>query len=245
MSAHPPIAVGTEFQQAESAQRARLASSSGHLAGQFAEHIAGHLDSRVKRGFDLTAALCALLLLLPIFLLIALLIRAYDGGPAFYRHRRVGRGQSGFDCLKFRTMRTDSQEALRLYLSSNPAALAEWAETQKLKDDPRITPVGAILRKTSLDELPQLINILRGEMSVVGPRPIVEAEVEKYGSDAAAYFAVRPGLTGAWQVSGRSDTSYAERVRLDRQYVESQSFRGDLVIILRTIPAVFFTRGSY
>ncbi|MEA1832113.1 sugar transferase [Methylobacterium durans] len=233
MSAHPPIVVGSEFQQAESARGPRSVAQTGRL------------DGWLKRSFDLTAAASALLLLLPIFILIALLVRAYDGGPALYRHRRVGRGQSSFDCLKFRTMRTDSQEALRLYLSGNPAALEEWAQTHKLKEDPRITPVGAILRKTSLDELPQLINILRGEMSVVGPRPIIEAEIEKYGPDAPAYFAVRPGLTGAWQVSGRSDTSYAERVRLDRLYVESRSFRGDLVIVLRTIPAVFFTRGSY
>lgn len=202
-------------------------------------------DRAFKRGFDLSTALTALVILLPLFALCALAIWAFDGGSPFYSHRRVGRGQRNFGCLKFRTMRTDSQEALARHLFENPAALVEWNLTRKLKDDPRITPIGRVLRKSSLDELPQLINIIRGEMSIVGPRPIVEAEIEKYGDSASAYFAVRPGLTGAWQVSGRSDTTYAERVRLDRQYVESQNFAGDIVIILRTIPAVFMVKGSY
>lgn len=202
-------------------------------------------DVSAKRMFDVTAALLALIVLLPLFVLICLLILSYDRAPAIYRHRRLGRGHSTFECLKFRTMRVDSQEALREHLQNNPAALAEWSQTQKLRDDPRITPVGNILRKTSLDELPQLINVIRGEMSLVGPRPIVSDEIEKYGAEATAYFAVRPGLTGAWQVSGRSDLSYAERVRLDRLYVETQSFLGDMRIIAQTIPAVFFSKGSY
>lgn len=201
-------------------------------------------QSRLKRSFDIAAALSALLFLIPILILIAIAISVHDGGPAIYRHRRLGRGQSGFDCLKFRTMRADSQDVLMQHLRSDPVAMAEWSQTQKLKNDPRITPLGHILRKTSIDELPQLINVIRGEMSIVGPRPIVPAEVEKYGPAAAAYFAVRPGLTGAWQVSGRSDTTYAERVGLDRTYVETWSFRGDVAIILRTIPAVFFAKGS-
>ncbi|MER2265750.1 sugar transferase [Methylobacterium oxalidis] len=233
MALLPQFVAGTKYRSTEAVQRAWFTSQNRRLG------------AGLKRSFDVTAALTAILLLLPLFVLLALFVRTYDGGPALYRHRRLGRGQTSFDCFKFRTMCMNSQEALQDYLNSNPAALAEWNETQKLRNDPRITPIGAILRKTSLDELPQLINILRGEMSVVGPRPIVEAEIEKYGPDAASYFAVRPGLTGAWQVSGRSDTSYAERVRLDRLYVESQSFRKDMVIILRTIPAVFFTRGSY
>ncbi|WP_082482544.1 sugar transferase [Methylobacterium sp. Leaf123] len=202
-------------------------------------------DRAFKRCFDLSAAVTALMLLLPLLALFALAIWAIDGGSPFYSHRRLGRGQKSFGCLKFRTMRTDSQEALARHLSEDPAALAEWNLTCKLKDDPRITPIGRVLRKSSLDELPQLINIIKGEMSFVGPRPIVETEIEKYGDAASSYFAVRPGLTGAWQVSGRSDTTYAERVRLDRQYVETQNFTGDLLIILRTIPAVFMVKGSY
>lgn len=203
------------------------------------------VDRVVKRGFDLSTALIALALLLPLLVLVALAIWVADGGSPFYSHRRLGRAQKTFGCLKFRTMRIDSQEALARHLEANPAALAEWTLTRKLKDDPRITPIGQVLRKSSLDELPQLINIVRGEMSIVGPRPIVDAEIEKYGDAASDYFAVRPGLTGAWQVSGRSDTTYAERVRLDRQYVASQSFTGDILIILRTIPAVFMVKGSY
>lgn len=233
MALLPQLVASTKYRTTEAEQRVWFTSQNRRLGAS------------LKRSFDVTAALTAILLLLPLFILIAVLVRAYDGGPALYRHRRLGRGQSSFGCLKFRTMCEDSHQALQDYLNRDPAALAEWEQTQKLRNDPRITPVGAVLRKTSLDELPQLFNILRGEMSVVGPRPIVESEVEKYGPDAATYFAVRPGLTGAWQVSGRSDTSYAERVRLDRIYVESQSFWKDMGIILRTIPAVFFTRGSY
>ena len=213
------------------------------MGRQFVPHRV--VDRALKRSFDLSAALTALVILLPLFVLFALAIWAVDGSSPFYRHRRLGRGQRSFGCLKFRTMRIDSQEALARHLSENPAALAEWNQTRKLKDDPRITPIGHVLRKSSLDELPQLINIIRGEMSFVGPRPIVEEEIEKYGDAASAYFAVRPGLTGAWQISGRSDTTYAERVRLDRQYVESQNFAGDILIILRTIPAVFMVKGSY
>ncbi|MBE7196730.1 MAG: sugar transferase [Parafilimonas terrae] len=203
------------------------------------------LDRTLKRSFDVGVATLGLLLLGPLLLLVALAIWSVDGGSPLYRHRRLGRGGRSFDCLKFRSMRTDGDAVLTRYLDQNPAARAEWARTRKLKDDPRVTPIGQMLRKSSLDELPQLLNILRGDMSLVGPRPIVEAEVEKYGDAAAAYFAVRPGLTGAWQVSGRSDTTYAERVRLDRLYVESRSFAGDMMIIVRTIPAVFLVKGSY
>lgn len=203
------------------------------------------VDRAFKRGFDVSTALVALALLLPLFLLVALAIWMVDGGSPFYSHNRLGRGRKNFGCLKFRTMRVDSQQALDRHLADNPAALAEWNLTRKLKDDPRITPIGHLLRKSSVDELPQLINIVRGDMSIVGPRPIVEAEIEKYGDASLAYFAVRPGLTGAWQVSGRSDTTYDERVRLDRHYVEHRSFVGDLVIIFRTIPAVFMVKGSY
>lgn len=203
------------------------------------------IDQALKRTFDVSVALLCLFLLLPLFALVGVAIAAVDGGSPFYSHRRLGRNGKTFGCLKFRSMRLDGDEILRRHLAANPAAREEWEQTHKLKNDPRVTLVGHLLRKSSLDELPQLINIVRGEMSLVGPRPIVQAEVEKYGDAASAYFAVRPGLTGMWQVSGRSDTSYAERVRLDRQYVESRSFAGDMVIILRTVPAVFLVKGSY
>lgn len=233
MPIHSQVAQGAKFEACEIQHQVSLPRSIPAV------------ESKAKRSFDLLTAATVLVLLIPLLLLVACLIRAHDGGPAFYRHQRLGRNQSRFACLKFRTMRTDSREALEKYLNSNPAAKIEWSQTHKLKDDPRITPIGRVLRKTSLDELPQLINILRGEMSIVGPRPIVGDEVEKYGPDAVAYFSVRPGLTGAWQVSGRSETSYEERVRLDRLYVETWSLMGDIAIILRTIPAVFFAKGSY
>ncbi|MBB2964903.1 sugar transferase [Methylobacterium sp. R2-1] len=198
-----------------------------------------------KRGFDIVFALSVLLLLLPLFVVVAAAVRLGDGGPIFYRHRRVGRDGRLFGCLKFRTMRQDSQAALEAYLAKDPAARQEWLETRKIKNDPRVTAVGSYLRKTSLDELPQLLNILAGQMSVVGPRPIVPDEIAMYGSEVQHYLAVRPGLTGAWQVSGRNDTSYAERVRLDSQYVQNWSFGTDLFIVVRTVPAVFMSRGSY
>ncbi|MCJ2023421.1 sugar transferase [Methylobacterium sp. J-067] len=203
------------------------------------------LDRAPKRLFDLSVALACLFLLMPLFVLVGFLVWAVDRKSPFYSHRRLGRGGKTFGCLKFRSMRMNGDEILRRHLAENPAAMAEWTQNRKLKNDPRITIIGHVLRKTSLDELPQLINILRGEMSLVGPRPIVDAELEKYGDAASAYFAVRPGLTGAWQISGRSDTTYDERVRLDRQYVESRSFAGDIAIILRTVPAVFLVKGSY
>ena len=198
-----------------------------------------------KRGLDIAVAATALLLLLPLLALVSAAVWLGDRKSPIFSHRRLGRDGRSFGCLKFRSMVVDAEAVLVAHLADNAVARAEWDATHKLTHDPRVTPLGRVLRKTSLDELPQLINVLRGEMSLVGPRPIVEAEVEKYGDAAAAYFAVRPGLTGAWQISGRSDTTYAERVRLDQQYVESRSFAGDIVIILRTVPAVFLVKGSY
>nr|WP_244528580.1 sugar transferase [Methylobacterium gossipiicola] len=198
-----------------------------------------------KRCFDLTFAVSVLLILLPLFGIVAAGVKLNGGGPIFFRHQRVGRDGHLFGCLKFRTMRQDSQAALEAHLARDPAARQEWLETRKLKNDPRVTAVGVFLRKTSLDELPQLLNILAGHMSVVGPRPIVPDEIALYGTEAGHYLAVRPGLTGAWQVSGRSDTSYAERVRLDSDYVKNWTFANDLSIVARTVPAVFMSRGSY
>ena len=149
-----------------------------------------------------------------------------------------------FQCLKFRSMVIDADRVLQHLLETNQQAASEWAATQKLRDDPRITWVGNLLRKSSLDELPQLLNVLRLEMSLVGPRPIVASEIEKYGENIAFYYDTRPGLTGLWQVSGRSETSYERRVQLDTWYVRNWSIRHDLVILAKTVPAVLKRRGA-
>jgi exopolysaccharide production protein ExoY len=198
-----------------------------------------------KRALDIIGAGVGLLLLAPFFLIVALMVRA-DGGPAFFAHQRVGRGGKLFGCLKFRSMVIDSQARLEALLASDPAARAEWEATRKLKNDPRITRIGRFLRSTSLDELPQLINVLRGEMSLVGPRPVQEAEIDRYyGASAAHYMAVRPGITGLWQVSGRSETSYESRVALDVSYVSRPSLLADISILLRTPVAVLSRRGAH
>jgi exopolysaccharide production protein ExoY len=199
----------------------------------------------VKAGIDRSAALLALVLLLPMLLMVAALIWLRDPGPVLFAHPRVGQGGRMFRCLKFRTMVRNGDEVLARHLERSPEAAREWEETRKLRDDPRVTRLGRTLRKTSIDELPQLINVLKGEMSLVGPRPIVEAEARHYGAVMREYTAVRPGLTGLWQVGGRSDTTYAERVRLDQTYVRTQSLALDLKIILRTVVVVLKGRGSY
>ena len=198
-----------------------------------------------KRALDMIGAGIGLVLLSPFFLIVALMVRA-DGGPAFFAHQRVGRGGKLFGCLKFRSMVIDSQARLETLLANDPAARAEWEATRKLKNDPRITRIGRFLRSTSLDELPQLINVLRGEMSLVGPRPVQEAEIDRYyGASAAHYMAVRPGITGLWQVSGRSETSYESRVALDVSYVSRPSLLADISILLRTPVAVLSRRGAH
>jgi exopolysaccharide production protein ExoY len=199
----------------------------------------------VKRSFDITSALCALLLFSPIFLMIMALVKYQDKGPAFYGHTRIGHNGRTFKCLKFRTMAVNGDALLRNYLRDNPEAAEEWRLTRKLKDDPRVTVVGRVLRKLSLDELPQLLNILRGEMSVVGPRPVVDDELKVYDSFAVYYLRTRPGLTGLWQISGRNDVSYESRIAFDTQYVQNWSLFQDIAIIVKTIPAVCFARGSY
>jgi lipopolysaccharide/colanic/teichoic acid biosynthesis glycosyltransferase len=198
-----------------------------------------------KRALDILGAGVGLVLLSPFFLIVALMVRA-DGGPAFFAHQRVGRGGKLFGCLKFRSMVVDSQARLEALLANDPAARAEWEATRKLKNDPRITRIGRFLRSTSLDELPQLINVLRGEMSLVGPRPVQEAEIDRYyGASAAHYMAVRPGITGLWQVSGRSETSYESRVALDVSYVSRPSLLADISSLLRTPGAVLSRRGAH
>ncbi|TRB40858.1 sugar transferase [Rhizobium rhizogenes] len=199
----------------------------------------------LKRGFDVTAALMGLILISPLFLMLMLLVKLSDRGPIFYGHRRIGHNGKTFGCLKFRTMVVDGDRVLQAYLQANPRAMDEWRATRKLQNDPRVTLVGAVLRKLSLDELPQLINIIRGEMSVVGPRPVVEDELERYETSAIYYLQSRPGLTGLWKVSGRNDVSYESRVAFDTHYVKNWSLSSDMMIIAKTIPAVCLSRGSY
>jgi Undecaprenyl-phosphate galactose phosphotransferase WbaP len=205
--------------------------------------VARPLKRVIKIAFDKAAALLLLLLLTPLLLVIASIVRT-DRGPALFAHRRIGANGRRFSCLKFRTMVKDADRVLRRVLETDPAARAEWEATQKLRMDPRVTSIGRFLRDTSLDELPQLINVLRGEMSLVGPRPIVEAEIVRYGRDIDHYYDARPGMTGLWQVSGRSDTSYQRRVQLDVWYVKNWSLWHDIAILLKTIPAVLSKDGA-
>lgn len=199
----------------------------------------------VKRSFDLVSAGSVLVVLMPLLIIVAALLLVSQGRPILIKHKRLGRNGRMFPCLKFRTMVNNSAQVLDEVLQKDLTAAEEWRRTRKLREDPRITPVGRVLRKSSVDELPQLINILLGHMSVVGPRPIVEDEIAFYGNHITDYYKVRPGLTGLWQVSGRSDTSYAHRVGLDCKYSRSVSLAGDLKIIVKTVPAVLRSQGSY
>ncbi|EHJ61755.1 sugar transferase [Novosphingobium pentaromativorans] len=203
------------------------------------------LTSFLWRLFDIVVALALLVFVLPFLILLSMILLASDPGPLFYRHRRIGFRGSYFDCIKFRTMKVDGDAILSAHLRRDPAARKEWDETRKLRHDPRVTRIGALVRKLSLDEFPQLINVLRGEMSLVGPRPIVEAEVERYGRHFEHYCLVRPGLTGLWQTSGRSDTSYQQRVSLDVAYVARKGLLLDTWLICKTVPTVVLARGSY
>ncbi|WP_218884286.1 sugar transferase [Burkholderia guangdongensis] len=197
-----------------------------------------------KRAFDVSVAALLLVALAPLFAFVALAVKA-DGGPALYGHERVGRYGRRFRCLKFRTMVPDADAVLKAVLERDPDARAEWAREFKLKRDVRVTAIGRFLRRSSLDELPQLFNVMRGDMSLVGPRPIVASELPRYGADAVYYLASRPGITGLWQVSGRNDVGYAARVALDVAYVRTRSMRRDLVILLKTVKVVLRGSGAY
>ena len=214
-----------------------------HLRPASAGHppVGGHY----KRFFDITMAVAAILLLSPLLVMLAALVKFSDGGRVFYGHRRIGQNGKSFYCLKFRTMVENGDEVLASHFASNPLSREQWDATRKLQNDPRVTNVGQVLRKLSLDELPQLFNILAGDMSFVGPRPVVEDELELYGPAVNYYLKSRPGLTGLWQISGRNDVSYGTRVALDRHYIENWSFVSDLKIIVMTLPVVLFSRGSY
>lgn len=195
-----------------------------------------------KRVFDLVFALFLLPVLVPIILGLWLYSRR-DGAPGFFGHARIGQNGEVFKCWKVRSMVADAESRLEAYLKANPEAAAEWARDHKLTNDPRITRFGQFIRKTSLDELPQIWNVLKGEMSFVGPRPVVTKELEKYGKDLPSYLAQKPGITGLWQVSGRNDVSYCERVQMDVDYLEKRSFLMDLKIIGKTAFSVLGRTG--
>lgn len=201
--------------------------------------------SAAKRFIDFVLASAVLIFALPLMALIALIIKMSDGGPVLYGHRRAGRDGKEFVCLKLRTMRVDAAERLADLLERDPLAAAEWAQFRKLRNDPRVTPIGRLLRKSSLDELPQLFNILAGDMSVIGPRPVTVEETKFYGDDSIYYSAVRPGVLGLWQVKGRNELSYEQRIDYDVEYVRDWSLWMDFKILFLAIPVVLFGKGAY
>ena len=212
-------------------------------------HVRNNLALRynriLKRIFDIVLTIVGGLLISPILIGVAIWVHRDSPGPIVFKHRRVGKDGKEFDCYKFRSMCVDSAERLAKLLATDPAAKEEWDRTFKLKNDPRITRSGEFLRKTSLDELPQLLNVLKGEMSLVGPRPIVQKEVPRYEEFIKEYYMVPPGITGMWQVSGRSDIDYPERVRMDSWYVHNWSIWLDIVLLWRTVSVVLKHKGAY
>jgi len=201
----------------------------------------------IKRLGDIIFSIGLILVGNPIFLLLAVLVKLSSPGPVFYVQERIGRNYKKFGCIKFRTMYKDSDVLLAKLLSNSEELREEFESDFKLRDDPRITPIGRFLRRSSLDELPQFLNVLKGEMSVVGPRPIVKAELDRYGLSMDEVISVRPGLTGLWQVSGRNNLSYQKRVKIDLFYARNRSFLLDLEIVLLTLGVLFFPmdRGAY
>jgi Undecaprenyl-phosphate galactose phosphotransferase WbaP len=194
---------------------------------------------------DVSAATIGGILLLPLLFYIAVAVKLSSRGPIIYGHDRIGRGGRRFRAWKFRTMFENAGDVLEYYLEQHPELRLEWEQDQKLRYDPRVTRIGRFIRKTSLDELPQLWNVIRGQMSLVGPRPIVNAEVEKYGPYFKLYTIVKPGITGLWQVSGRSNTTYEQRVQLDAYYVRNWSPWLDVYLLLKTVRIVLFAKGAY
>ncbi|UWU12999.1 sugar transferase [Rhizobium sullae] len=201
-------------------------------------------DYRLKRAGDILISGSALVFFLPFFALIAVALLLVDGRPLIFRHERIGRHGRSFPCLKFRSMRKDADARLASILANDPERRAEWNETQKLVNDPRVHWLGKYLRMTSLDELPQLLNVFRGDMSLVGPRPIVADEMERYGRQIHYYLAMTPGITGLWQVHRRSDTTYDERVQFDVDYYNTCSLTTDLAILWTTVAVVFLAQNE-
>ncbi|ANT63366.1 exopolysaccharide biosynthesis protein (plasmid) [Salipiger sp. CCB-MM3] len=220
-------------------------SSSEALQGLISEKAGGSSFGYarfLKRVLDLVLGLLILPSILPVLLVLYVLVRL-EGGPGFFGHQRVGRSGKMFKCWKIRTMVPDAQQRLQELLASDPNAKAEWERDQKLRNDPRVTKLGNFLRSSSLDELPQIWNVLKGEMSLIGPRPVTQAEMIRYGAQKDVYLALRPGITGLWQISGRNDLSYSERVSLDASYLERMSLRQDLRILLGTVNTVLKRTG--
>lgn len=208
-----------------------------------APQVSSYSNSNTKRAFDIVVSGTALVFLVPFLLFLYVVVRLEGGAPALFRHTRIGRNGKAFSCLKFRTMVVDADRRLEELLR-DPVVAAEWRETQKLRNDPRITRIGRFLRRTSLDELPQLWNIFVGDMSLVGPRPVTRSELSRYGTIVGCYLAVRPGLTGPWQVGGRSNTTFSYRVELDRRYSVNSSFWGDIGYLFKTVWVVFGDRTA-
>jgi lipopolysaccharide/colanic/teichoic acid biosynthesis glycosyltransferase len=229
-----------------SAPDLRLVSAdwkAGHIAKtELAER--SRASAFVKRSLDILGALSIALVGLPVIVAVAIIIR-FSGQPVVFSHQRVGKGRELFRCYKFRSMIPDAERVLQELLQSDPKVLREWSESHKIVNDPRVTKFGRFLRNSSLDELPQLWNVLRGDMSLVGPRPIIEDEIERYGGNAKFYLSVKPGITGLWQVMGRSNVTYSRRVSMDVLYVRKQSFRLDAWVLIRTISVVLKRVGAH
>lgn len=202
------------------------------------------LNSAVKRQLDLIGAVVLAIVFSPLIIAIFLLMHR-SGGAVIYKHRRVGRDGKMFECLKFRTMVPNADQLLRELLERDPALKAEWVQDHKLRNDPRVTRLGRFLRRTSLDELPQIWNVVLGEMSLVGPRPVIREELLRYGRNVGAYLAAKPGITGLWQVTGRNNTDYRRRVVLDTYYVRNQNLALDLYILFKTTGVVLGGKGAY
>ena len=236
-----PDLLGTQMMGAE----VNVFFTEAMLMLKIKNQLARRRNRVIKRAFDLLFTICGGLCILPFLLVIAVMVAVDNKGNVIFAHRRIGRDGKEFKCYKFQTMIPNAQEALEKYLAENPEARKEWEESFKLTDDPRVTKLGSILRKTSLDEMPQLWNVIKGDMSLVGPRPIVAKEIERYGEYFREYAMVPPGITGMWQASGRSDTTYEERVEMDTWYVRNWSVWIDLMYLFKTVKIVFTGKGAY
>lgn len=236
-----PDLLGTQMMGAE----VNVFFTEGMLMLKIRNQLARRRNRVIKRVFDLLFTICGGLCILPFLLVIAVMVAFDNKGNVIFAHRRIGRGGKEFKCYKFQTMIPNAQEALEKYLAENPEARKEWEESFKLTNDARVTKLGNILRKTSLDEMPQLWNVIKGDMSLVGPRPIVAKEIERYGEYFREYAMVTPGITGMWQASGRSDTTYEERVEMDTWYVRNWSVWIDLMYLFKTVKIVFTGKGAY